>query len=101
MIYEKTFEKRPNHVHILFSLKEGMRMEKVLATWKNYTATRINALLGQEGTFWQKDYFDRMVRDCDHFAKVARYIRGNPVKAKLRENEYGLYEDEVVRRVLG
>ncbi|MEK6230950.1 MAG: transposase, partial [Luteolibacter sp.] len=36
----------PNHVHVLFSLKEGMKLEKVMATWKNYTASRINAELG-------------------------------------------------------
>lgn len=91
----------PNHVHVLFSLKEGMKLEKVMATWKNYTASRINAELGQEGTLWQKDYFDRMIRDWDHFARVARYIRRNPVKAKLPEGEYSLYESELVRRVLG
>jgi len=91
----------PNHVHLLFSLKEGVKMEKILATWKNYTSTRINESLGQEGTLWQKDYFDRMIRDWDNFARVARYIRRNPVEAKLREGEFSYYEDEIVKRVLG
>jgi len=90
----------PNHVHVMFSLKEGTKMEKVLASWKNYTATRINGALGQEGALWQKDYFDRMIRDWDHFAKVSRYIRKNPLKAKLREGEFSIYEDEIVKRVL-
>ena len=91
----------PNHVHLLFSLNEGVKLEKVVATWKNYTATRINQVLGQEGALWQKDYFDRMIRDWDHLSRVARYIRKNPVKAKLREGEYRLYEDDTVKRVLG
>ncbi len=91
----------PNHAHILFSLKNGKKMEKVVATWKSYTATRINDSVGQKGALWQKDYFDRMIRDWDHFARVARYIRKNPVKAKLREEEFTLYEDDVVTRVLG
>ena len=91
----------PNHVHILLSMKEGMKLEKVVATWKNYTATRINRVLGLQGQFWQKDYFDRMIRDWEHFSRVARYIRKNPVKAKIRQGEYLLYEDEIVKRVLG
>jgi REP element-mobilizing transposase RayT len=47
----------------------------------------INAHLGRRGTLWQKGYFDRLVRDWQHFANVVRYIRRNPAKAKLREGD--------------
>jgi putative transposase len=91
----------PNHVHVLFSLAEGGALEKVVGGWKGNTAKHINATLGRDGALWQKDYFDRMVRDWDHMFRVAKCIRKNPVKAKLREGEYALYEAEWVKRMLG
>jgi len=33
--------------------------------------------------FWQDDYFDRYIRDEDHYRRVVRYIENNPVKAGL------------------
>jgi hypothetical protein len=33
--------------------------------------------------------------------RVARYIRRNPVKAKLREDEFTLYEADWVKKMLG
>jgi hypothetical protein len=48
---------------------------------------------------WQQDYFDRLVRDADHFANCVRYIRRNPVKAKLRAGEYTLWESEMVQGI--
>ena len=91
----------PNHVHVLFSLAEGTRLEKVVGGWKRISSRRINESLGQEGALWQKDYFDRMIRDWEHMFRVARYIRRNPVKAGLGEGEFLLYEAEWVRRMLG
>ena len=89
----------PNHVHLLFLLKEGQALEKVVRNWKRRSAREINRMLGSKGTFWQKDYFDRIVRDQDHFANCVRYIRRNPLKAKLREGEYTLYESEMVKGI--
>ena len=49
-----------------------------------------------EDAFWQKDYFDRLIRDSTHFWNCARYIQRNPAKANLREGEYSLFiSDEV------
>ena len=53
------------------------------------------------GTLWQKSYFDRMIRDWDHFANSARYIRNNPIKAKLRAGEAMHGESAFVSRMLG
>jgi REP element-mobilizing transposase RayT len=91
----------PNHVHALFSLAEGRVLEKVVGGWKGFSARDINAVLGSDGALWQKSYFDRMIRDWQHMIRVARYIRRNPVKAKLRDNEFMLYEAEWVKRMLG
>ncbi len=91
----------PNHVHILVSLETGTALEKLVASWKRYSANDINKRNAAIGTVWQRDYFDRIIRDWDHFANVARYIRRNPSKAKLRNDEFELFEAEWIKRMLG
>jgi REP element-mobilizing transposase RayT len=90
----------PNHVHALFSLMEGCRLEDLLHSWKSFTAHEINRLAGHEGTVWERDYFDRLVRNSEHFWKCARYIQRNPLKARLRSEEYALFESDFVRSAL-
>ena len=91
----------PNHVHALFSLADGISLGSLLHSWKGFSARQINLRAGTSGSIWQKSYFDRIVRDWDHFASCARYIRNNPVKAKLTTGGYVLGESELVRKMLG
>lgn len=90
----------PNHVHLLFTLAPGQLLEKVMQGWKGVSSRRIHAALGRSGTLWQKDYFDRMIRDGEHFVRCARYIRKNPVKAGLSEGRFRLFESPEVKRLL-
>ena len=90
----------PNHAHLLFSLADGVALDKVVGSWKRKSARKINESLGKRGALWQKDYFDRIIRSWEHMLRVARYVRRNPAKAKLREGEYVLYEAEWVRKML-
>lgn len=72
----------PNHVHALAEMAT-VPLEVVLHGWKSYTAKAANAVLGCGGRFWQPEYFDRFIRDEEHFWKALRYIENNPVKAGL------------------
>jgi REP element-mobilizing transposase RayT len=89
----------PNHVHVLVVLNSSFSLEDIVHSWKRHSAVSINRVLGRSGTLWQKDYFDRLVRDQDHFANCVRCIRRNPVKAKLHEGEYTLYESDLVKGI--
>ena len=89
----------PNHVHALFVQNVNWPLETLLRSWKSFTSRKINALLDRDGSLWQRDYFDRLVRDEKHFANCVRYIRKNPAKARLHNGEYILYESELVRSV--
>lgn len=73
----------PNHVHLLFTQFPDWPLGKVIHSLKSFTALQANRILGRTGDFWFADYFDRYIRDGDHFSKCAAYIRENPVKAKL------------------
>jgi len=39
--------------------------------------------LGRQGVLWQREYFDRYIRDEGHLQAVIAYIESNPVKAGL------------------
>ena len=73
----------PNHVHALIETLPGFPLDGVIHSWKSFTATEANRLLGRIGPFWMEDYFDRYVRDVKHFAAITNYIDQNPVKAGL------------------
>jgi REP element-mobilizing transposase RayT len=73
----------PNHVHVLFQPAEGWTVSGILHAWKSYTANVANRILNRTGLFWHPDYFDRFVRDEDHFRRAWEYIEVNPVKTGL------------------
>ena len=83
----------PNHVHALFTLCGDQTVQSVLHSWKSYTAHQLvkNHLL--PNPFWQEDYFDRIVRDTQHFGRTLRYIRKNP--AQCASGAYTHWEDPV------
>jgi REP element-mobilizing transposase RayT len=73
----------PNHVHVLISVLPGMQLGLIVSSWKRFTARQANRLLGRAGAFWQDDYWDRFIRNDEHFAATVSYIDLNPVKAGL------------------
>lgn len=73
----------PNHVHVMIETIEGFPLDGILHSWKSFTATKSNKLLGRKGKFWQREYRDRFIRHAQHYADAVRYIEGNPVKARL------------------
>lgn len=73
----------PNHVHVLIEVKSGFLLADIVHSWKSFTANESNRILGRKGTFWQREYFDRFIRDEKHLQASIEYIEQNPVKAGL------------------
>ena len=73
-----SFVVMPNHVHALVVQHVEWLLEKLLRSWKSFTSRKMNAALNREGNVWQRDYFDRLIRDEKHFRNCVRYIRKNP-----------------------
>jgi putative DNA methylase len=73
----------PNHVHTLFTPHGGYKMSTIVHSWKSFTAHECNKVLGRAGRFWQREPFDRYVRNKRHFRNALAYIEANPVKAGL------------------
>ncbi len=75
----------PNHIHVLLRPINDWSLSSILHSFKSFTASEANKVLGRKGRFWMREYFDRYIRDAEHFEKAFRYIENNPVKAGLCE----------------
>ncbi|MGH8491850.1 MAG: REP-associated tyrosine transposase [Moraxellaceae bacterium] len=73
----------PDHLHWLFRLYPGYRLESVLQRLKGRSAVAINRLQGSRGAFWQDGYHDHALRKDADMLAIARYIVMNPVRAGL------------------
>jgi len=78
----------PNHVHVLVAPAPKQKIEGILKNWKGRTARFANQRLGRTGKFWQRESYDRLVRDETELAAFRTYIAANPGKANLREGQY-------------
>jgi REP element-mobilizing transposase RayT len=74
----------PNHVHVVARLFPGQELAKVVKAWKNFSARAANQTLGRKGRFWQREYYDRIIRNGDELARSIKYIVENPAKAGLK-----------------
>ena len=74
----------PNHVHVVCRLLPGQELSKVLLGWKSFTARKANEILGRSGVFWQREYYDRLIRDGDELERAVRYVVSNPERAGLK-----------------
>ncbi len=72
----------PNHVHLLVDIWQTP-LAVVMQSWKHFIAREANKLLGREGTFWEREYWDILIRDEELRRKAVRYVEANPVKAHL------------------
>jgi REP element-mobilizing transposase RayT len=87
----------PNHVHALLMPREGFALFDLLKGMKGVSARNCNRRLGRTGEeFWMEDAYNRIVRDAEELWAFREYIERNPVKAKLRTNEYTLAMRDVL-----
>lgn len=77
----------PNHVHVLIEQLPEWTVAKIVASWKKFTARKIvawqHAHASAPGAVWHREYWDRFIRNQDHYQAAVTYIRSNPVKAGL------------------
>jgi hypothetical protein len=67
-------------------LKPGS-LSAVVRSFKAIVARRAHEGLRWQGPIWQRNYYERVVRDGKEFSDVSRYIAENPMKWEWnREN---------------
>lgn len=75
----------PNHVHVLAEQWPGHDLSSIVQTWKSVSAHVINKCERRRGPLWQREYFDRFMRNASQFDAAANYVENNPVAAGLVE----------------
>ncbi len=73
----------PNHVHAIIETMPDHALDRVVHSWKSFTANETNRILRREGRLWQREYHDRFIRDEKHFVRAMRYVEENAVLAGL------------------
>lgn len=81
----------PNHVHLMAAFESDESMLLQCESWKRFTSTKIQKMLGQRGRFWQQDAFDHLVRNEMQYKRLLHYMENNPTKARLKAGSYALY----------
>lgn len=86
----------PNHVHLLFDIRNiaphasGNRpiykATAIMERLKWYTAVQCNRVLHLSGPFWQHESYDHVVRREGELTKIIHYVLDNPVKTRLADD---------------
>lgn len=74
----------PNHAHAIVWPMPNHLLSDILKSWKQFTSRRAKKMVGMgEEPFWQPESYDHWIRSDEEKARIARYIRNNPVTAGL------------------
>jgi len=74
----------PNHVHVILE-PISHELSDILNSWKWYTALKANRILGRHGAFWQREYFDHLLRNQEGIERAVEYVWQNPEAAGLHD----------------
>ncbi|MGO9402916.1 MAG: transposase [Terriglobales bacterium] len=75
----------PNQVHVVGRLFLGQTLATAVHSWKSFSAKQANRILLTHGTFWQREYYDHLIRNEEEFERAIRYVSENPTKAQLKD----------------
>jgi putative transposase len=86
----------PNHVHAIIIISERRggvtpplqtpTLNKIIAYYKYQTTKQINQIRQQIGeSFWQRSFYDHIVRNEEELQRIRNYIIDNPLKWELDE----------------
>ena len=87
------FSIMPNHIHLI--LVQKTELSQIMKIIKGSLSFLINKKLERSGNLWQKDYYDKAIRDEKHFEKTYNYVKHNALKAGLADYEkrfFSIYE---------
>ena len=73
----------PNHVHVIVEPAPGWNLEKIVHSWKSFTANMINKKLRRHGQLWQHEPYDHLIRNEHEYREQVDYVWNNPEKAGL------------------
>ncbi len=74
----------PDHVHFFCTDAAGTTtLSRMIGAWKQWSAKELTGKLGVSAPFWQKEFFDHLLRSNESYSDKWNYVRNNPVRAGL------------------
>lgn len=67
-----------DHVHLVVTPAGHVRLEKLLHSWKSYSAGQMVRGYRRSGPVWQREVFDRVIRDEMEWMRRVVYVSANP-----------------------
>ena len=68
----------PNHVHLLLATIGDKPIQSIMNAIKRVSGHRICKLAKHRAPLWQREYYDRLIRNAHHYEDVVAYIINNP-----------------------
>ena len=57
----------------------------MIGSWKEWTAKELCRDLSVSAPFWQRDFFDHLIRSEESYSEKWNYVKENPVRQNLVE----------------
>jgi len=87
----------PDHIHLFLCVPPEFNLAQWVRMLKLALGRRLIQLEHHPG-FWQRGFFDHMLRSAESYAKKWAYVRENPVRAGLvAKAEDWPYQGEIVK----
>jgi REP-associated tyrosine transposase len=75
----------PDHLHFVSELKDTS-LANVMHSLKSFTANKINKVLNRNGQLWERQYYERVIRNEKALKETVEYCLGNPARKGLAED---------------
>ncbi len=74
----------PNHVHGVLWITDVPTSRRtslgaIVGAFKSLAAHEVNAMLKRTGSLWQRNYYERVVRNEAELTAIRKYIDENPL----------------------
>ena len=80
-----------DHVHVIVQPFDGVRLERIIQSWKSFTSKSLIRQSARTAPIWQDEYFDRVIRDEHELLEKIHYVLDNPYPYR-RWGEIAAYE---------
>jgi len=76
-----------NHIHIIIFLNNStVSLSRVIQVFKSITNLRMKNI-GHKDVFWQRNYYEHVIRNEEVLTKIREYIENNPLAEMLKIEE--------------
>ena len=77
-----------NHMHVIFIFEDAeVELPRVVQTFKSVTTLRIKREGYGGKVFWQRNYYEHVIRNSNVLNKIRQYIENNPSMERFKIEE--------------